>query len=154
MLADAVAERLHVGVAALADRVETALSLAEMLRRKALPNYTPAAFVVPNGIAGRAAEFSENIFVQAAEEIVSVVLVVRTAGDVRGARTQASLQTLIWSVIFALCGWSPPPPDDDQSGTDPVGVLELRRGRINSLDAGTVFYQLDFAIAQQVRIVS
>ena len=148
MLAEAVVTRLDTTVLALAKRVEGALSLSEMMRRKALPNFTPAAFVVPNGIAGRRAASSEGMFVQEAEELVSVVLVIRTAGDVRGAKGQAPLNELVWAVILALCGWAP----EDSDFLDPVGVLELRRGRVTSLDAGTVFYQLDFALLQQVRI--
>ena len=57
-------------------------------------------------------------------------------------------------VIFALAGWAPEDSDPETDGTDPIGVLVLRRGRVNSLDAGTVFYQLDFAIQQQVRVIS
>lgn len=152
---DEAITQLETAVPALAGRVKGALDLAELLRRKALPAYTPAAFVVDNGMSGGAAESSQNAFIQAAEEMISVVLVLRTAGDVTGAKSQPALNVLKWAVIFALSGWSPAASADPElSGADPVGVLELRRGRVNSLDAGTVFYQLDFAIAQQIRVVS
>ena len=155
MLADDVATRLESTVDALSGRIKPALDLSEMMRRKALPNYTPAAFVLPNGIAGGRAQSSENAFLQMADELVSVVLIQRSAGDVRGSKGQAPLQTLVWAVILALCGWEPAAMGaSDASGSDPVGVLELRRGRLLSLDAGTVFYQLDFAISQQVRVIS
>lgn len=154
MLADETIGRLEAVVPALNKRTKGALDLTEMLRRKALPNYSPAAFVVLNGISGGTAQFSESMFVQAAEEVVSVILVLRTAGDVTGAKGQAELHTLVWAVIYALCGWAPADADPEGNATDPIGVLVLRRGRVNSLDAGTVFYQLDFAIQQQVRVVS
>lgn len=155
MLADEVATRLKANVVALSGRVESALDLSEMMRRKALPNYTPAAFVLPNGLSGGAAQSSENAFLQMADELVSVVLVQRTAGDVRGSKGQAPLQTLVWAVVLNLCGWEPEPAgNEDESGSDPIGVLALRRGRLISLDAGTVFYQLDFAISLQLRVIS
>lgn len=147
MLVDDIVARLGAQVAALTGRVQGALELSEMQRQKALPNYTPAGFVVPNGIVARGdGDASANAFLQMVDEVVSVVLVLRTAGDVRGAKTQPQLHTLIWAVINALCGWDP--------GAGEIGVLSLRRGRIVSFDAGTVFYQLDFAIQDQVRVTS
>jgi len=155
MLADAVVDRLAQKIPALAGgRVRGALEFAELVRQKALPNYTPAAFVVDGGMSGRGAESSAGAFLQDAEEGIAVVLVLRSAGDVTGARAQPKLSELKWQVLFALCGWAPEgAEDEDEDGTDPVGVLELRRGRINSVDAGTVFYQLDFAIRQQIRLL-
>lgn len=155
-LIDATVDRLGTAVAALAGgRVKGALELAEMLRQKALPNYTPAAFVVDNGLNGGAAESSQGAVLQAVDETLSIVLVLRTAGDVTGAKTQPQLNDLKWAVVFALVGWSPADAiGDDETGTIPIGVFELRRGRVISLDAGTVFYQLDFAISQQVRVIS
>lgn len=156
LLVDGVVTRLEERVPVLAQRTKGMLDLSEMMRQKALPAYTPAAFVGHNGITGGAAEFSENAFLQAAEEAVSVVLVQRTAGDVIGSKGQGPLHVLVWDVIYALSGWSPadPDPDDEGDGTTPIGVLVLRRGRTNELRAGTVFYQLDFGLQQQIRVLS
>ena len=160
MLIDAVIARIEQAIPQLDNRVKGGLDLAEMMRRKALPNYTPAAFVVDNGISGRAAQAAASMFLQDAEETVSVVLILRTAGDVTGARGQPTLTRLKWQVILALAGFAPEleavtDGDEELVGEiDPVGVLVLRRGRVNSLEAGTVYYQLDFALQQQVRVVA
>jgi len=148
MLVEAVTVRLGSAVAALEDSIAGALSLAELLARKALPQRPVSAFVIPAGLTGREALSSEAAFVQAVDETVAVVLVVRAANDSTGGRALPELEALVWSVIGALCGWSPEPEDN----LDPVGVLELRRGRTLQLSAGTVVYQLDFALLEQVRI--
>lgn len=154
MLADDVKVRLEAQVADLAHRVQGALALTEMIRQKALPNYTPAAFVVPNGLNFGSAQFGTGFFVQSVDEVISIVLVLRSANDVRGAKSQAELQVLIWAVVEALAGWSPHIGDEgeDPDGVTEIGVLVPRRGALVRLDAGTLFYQLDFAIQQQVRI--
>jgi|GEM_PF-323914 len=156
LLVDGVIGRLEAQVPALANRVKGALDLSELIRKQALPQYTPGAFVTDNGMVGRTADSSAGAFLQLAEETVSVLLILRTAGDVTGAKTQPKLSELKWQVIYALDGWAPEVDEDaeDETGTDPIGVLELRRGRVNSLDAGTVFYQLDFAIVQQIRVIA
>lgn len=159
MLADDIVARLGTVVTQLTNRVQGALALTEMLRQRALPNYTPAAFVVPNGLAFGAAEFGANSFVQAVDEVISIILVIRSASDVRGARAQGELQPLIWAVVNALAGWAPhvdeePLEEPDQDDVAEIGVLVPRSGRLVRLDAGTVYYQLDFAIQQQVRVIS
>jgi hypothetical protein len=155
LLVDAVTERLGSAVEGLDGAVDSALSLAEMLARKALPQRAVSAFVIPSGLTGRTAQSSENAFLQDVDETVAIVLVLRSANDVSGERSLPGLSTLVWSVIFALAGWSPEvEPDEAATGIDPTGVLELRRGRTLQLSAGTVFYQLDFALMQQIRIVA
>jgi hypothetical protein len=156
MLADETAARLDSQVALLHGRVKSALELSELIARKELPQSAAAAFVLDNGMSGRAAESSEGAFLQDAEEMVSVVLVLRSAGqDAAGSKVAPTLHQLKWDVIFSLCGWGPAAVgEEDETGIEPIGVLELRRGRVNSVLAGTVFYQLDFAVAQQIRVIS
>lgn len=154
MLVDAVTARIEA-IAGLAGCVEGALSLSEMLARKTLPQRRLTAFVIPSGLNGRAAQSSENAFLQEVDETIAVVLMLRTANDATGSRAMPGLDTLVWEVIYRLAGWSPEAsPDEETSGNEPIGVLELRRGRALNLSAGTVFYQLDFALQQQVRVVS
>ena len=151
MLADDVVARLGAVVPALTDRVQGALQLTELIRQKALPNYTPAAFVVPNGLVFGEAQYETGYFIQGVDEVISIVLILRSAGDVRGAKVQGELQALIWAVIAALAGWSPESLETDEP-VGPVGVLVPKRGSLARLDAGTVFYQLDFSIQQQLRV--
>lgn len=152
MLADDIVARLGAEVDVLEKRVQGALALSEMIRQKALPNFTPAAFVVPNGLAFGAAEYETGFFIQGVDEVFSIILLMRSASDVRGAKLQGELQALIWKVVEALAGWAPESPETDEP-VAPVGVLVPKRGSLARLDAGTVFYQLDFAIQQQLRII-
>lgn len=151
MLADQVRARLET-VEGLAGAVDGALHLAELVGKQALPQRPLSAFVIPAGLNGGGAESSENAFLQAVDETVAVVLVLRSANDATGARAMPGLDALVWSVILALAGWAPSGVDD-AAGIDPTGVFELKRGRTLSLSAGTVIYQLDFAIGQQLRVL-
>ena len=55
-----------------------------MIAQKALPNYTPAAFVIPTGLLPATAEVMTGAYLQSVTETIGVVLVQRTAGDVAG----------------------------------------------------------------------
>ena len=72
------------------------------------------------------------------------MLVIHAAGDIAGARSLATVDQLVWKLIAALAGWGP---------EEVVGVFSLRRGQLLSAEAGTVIYQLDFAIQNQLRVL-
>ena len=147
MLVDDAVTRLKDQVDALAERVEGALELAEMVRRNALPNVTPQAYVVPLGFRPLGSgEASAGAFTQDIDEIVGVVLIARVAGDVTGRKALPTLGPLIDAVVAALAGWAP--------NDDVTGVFRLQRGALVSLAAGVVIYQLDFAIQDQLRNLS
>lgn len=136
-------------------RLQGALELTELLRTNVLPNAPSWGFVFHNGIAGFSAEMMTGAFLQAAEEIVSIVLGIRKAGDATGKRIAPELHVLVWKSIFALAGWAPEgEAPEDEDGTTPTGVYVLRRGRVVSLKDGTALYQLDFAISQQIRVIT
>jgi hypothetical protein len=146
MLTDEVRVRLTAQISALGVRVHEAADLAELLRQKALPQANAAAYVLPLGLRPRGeGDASVNAFTQMVDEIVGVVLAVRSAGEASGAKALVKLDTLIDAVIAALSGWAP--------GAE-VGVFHLSRGFIYPMGAGTVFYQLDFSIQKQVRILT
>lgn len=144
-VADLVA-RIETKVPALGQRIETAAELSELVRRKALPQASPFAFVLPLGLHGRSdGDAATGVFTQMVDEVFAVVLFVRASGDIGGGRTLPAIDALVWSVISAVGGWGP---------EDAVGVFHLRRGQLLSAEAGAVIYQLDFALQQQVRILS
>ena len=152
MLVDAIIARLEAEIPDLAGRARGALELSELIRQGALPAYSPAAFVVPAGLAPTGeAESSAGAYLQTLDELVAVVLILRSAGDVTGARGQPKLNELLLAVLAALAGWA---PEDgvEETGLGGIGVLELRGGNLVQLDAGNIFYQLDFAQRAQLRI--
>lgn len=145
LVADLVA-RISAAVPQLAKRVETAAALSELVKRKALPQASPFAFVLPLGLQPRSdGDAGAGAFTQAIDETFAVVLFVRAAGDITGGRALPSIDALVWTVIEAVCGWGP---------DDAIGVFHLRRGQLLSAEAGAVIYQLDFGLQQQVRILA
>ncbi|MEX2126969.1 MAG: hypothetical protein WD871_01830 [Xanthobacteraceae bacterium] len=145
MLLDPVIARVKQAAPALGGRVEGAAELSALVKSNALPQVTPASFVLPNGLRGGAADAVTGLFRQQLDEVVSVVLIVRVAGDRTGAGALPTIDTVIGQVVNAVCGWAP---------AGQIGVFRLSAGRLVSLNAGAVIYQLDFAIADQLRIAS
>jgi hypothetical protein len=143
-LCEATRQRIETVVPDLAKRVEEIADLAALIRQKQLPAHSPWAFVVPAGIDGGVPDAATGVYRQHVKEVVGVILVLQVPGDPKARRALATLDDLIVDVIQAVCGWS---PDDDS-----IGVFELRRGRLLSVDGGNVMYQLDFSMDDQLRI--
>jgi len=139
---DAVIARLSSEVAELDNRTYGAADLADLTRRNALPQHTPAAHIIPLGLVGRAADAGAGAFTQMIEEAFAVILTVRNHTPA-GKRAMADLRGLIRRIVNAIAGWA---PDEE------VGVFRLTRGSIVSSNAGTVIYQIDFSITDQLRI--
>lgn len=145
MLASDMSARIEGQVAALDGRVEEAAELAELLRKKALPQASPFSWVLPLGLRPRNhGDASAAAFTQMVDEIFGVVLFVRASGDITGGRSLPKIDELVWALIGAICGWGP---------DDAIGVFHLSRGTLLRADSGAVFYQLDFGIQTQVRII-
>lgn len=146
MLVADLVDRIESNVAALAGRTQTAAELSELIRRKALPQASPFAFVLPLGLAAQGhGEAGAHHFTQAVDETFAVVLFARASGDLTGGKALPGIDALVWSIIGAVCGWGP---------ENAIGVFHLRRGQLLSAEAGAVIYQLDFGLREQVRIVA
>lgn len=146
MRVDQLVDRIGAQVAVLSGRVRGAAELSELVRRKALPQASPFAFVLPLGLHARSdGDASASAFTQMVDETFAVIVFVRASGDVTGERTLPTIDGVGWDIIEAICGWAP---------DGAVGVFHLRRGQLLSAEAGAVIYQLDFAIQQQVRILA
>lgn len=143
MIAEVIA-RLQAQVPDLAGRVEGAASFADLMRRNALPQHTPAAHVLPLGLRGGKADAASGAFTQAFDETVAVLLTVRSY-DRTGAPALEDVDTLIRVIVEAVAGWAP---------GDEVGVFALGRGQLVNMSAGTIVYQLDFTISDQLRILA
>lgn len=141
---DDVISRLDDLVPVLEHRVEGAGNLADLMQRNALPQHTPAAHVLPLGLIGRAQDAGAGAYTQMFEEAVAVILTVRNHTPA-GKRALEDLRGLIMAIVEALAGWAP----GGQSG-----VFRLTRGSLLSATKGTVVYQIDFSISDQLRIFS
>lgn len=145
MLADHVIARLKERVVQLQNRVEGAADLVQLRAENRLPQSPVAAHVVADGVTGGVPGSASTLFTQPFEEVVSVVLTFR---NVQGGRGLDLFDAVKWAVITAICGWAP----EGFDGAETVGVFRLSRGRSIGQQAGTLLYQIDFAIGDQMRI--
>ena len=142
MLVDEVITRLKERAQLLNGRVEGAASLVQLMQQNQLPQVTPAANVISAGLAGGAPDVGAGLFRQAYDETVAVFLTFRNVQGT-GARALDMFDAVRTQVIQVLCGWAP-------GGV--LGVFRLVRGQVVNMAAGTLIYQIDFAIGDQLRI--
>ncbi len=142
-LVSTVKDKLGADIPALAGAVDEVADLAALVTAGALPQRPKAAFVIPLGFDDRGAESASGLFTQAIEDAIGVVLVVQAPGDPKARRALSTVDELKDAVLASLAGWAP---------ADAVGVLVPRRGRLVSVTAGAVIYQVDFALSNQLRI--
>lgn len=135
--------RLKARVTDLGDRVEDVGALAALTATGGVPGATPIAHVVPTTILGGKHLAHTGSYVQAVERQFSVILTLRTQ-DASGRRALPRLEQLIDTIIAALAGW-----DID----DLVGVVVFRRSAPIGADRGAFTYELQFSIADQLRII-
>lgn len=138
-----VMARVEACDAVFAGKVDEAAKLSELMSRNQLPPVTPAAFVIPLALRGGRADAATGLFRQAVEHVVSVIIVVRVAGDATGRQGKQLLEPLKWKVIEAIAGWGP---------DEAIGVFRLARGELATLASGAIVYQLDFILDDQLRI--
>ncbi|WP_315742834.1 MULTISPECIES: hypothetical protein [unclassified Bradyrhizobium] len=144
-LVDDVSTRIAATVPALAGRIEGVADLAALIAQGALPQREVSAFVVPLGFDDRGGDSATSAHTQMLEESVGVILCVKALGDVKAQRALPTIDQLTGAVIAAVAGWAP---------ADVAGVLRVSRGRLLSAEKGLVLYQLDFALLDQLRVVS
>lgn len=138
-----VKTRLEGQVLELNGAMQEAVDFAALVEAGQLPQRPVAGFVLPAGLDFAPSPDAATAFTQGLNDIVAVVLVLQAPGDATARRALPKLEALIGAVINAICGWAP--------GGE-AGVFEARRGRLLSVNAGAVFYQLDFAISDQLRV--
>lgn len=145
MQVDDIISRLIAEVSEFEGRVEGAAELAALVKTGKAPNRTPSAFVLPLGIIAQPADTVTGLHRQAFTESYAIVIVQTTANDKNGRKGLTKINILRDSVIVNLAGWSP-------SGS--FDVLALTRAKLQSLNAGTITYQVDFSTKDQLRILT
>lgn len=141
---DAVIARLENQIPELVHRVEGAGNLAELARSNRLPQVTPAAHVMPTGLRGGRADGGAGSYTQEFSEAVAVILTIRDQHP-EAKRVLGDLRGFILRIIEAIAGWVPP------SG---MSNFTFARAELVSSSKGTFIYQIDFAITDQLRILS
>lgn len=141
---DDVITRIEAQVPALVGRTNGAADLMQLMKENRLPQHPVAAHVLPGGLRGGGGESAANAYTQMVDEVISIILTFRIVGPT-AERVLPELEAIIRNLAQALMGWSP---------SDTVGVFGLRRGSVVKMEAGTLIYQLDFAISDQWRVIS
>ena len=136
--------RQHGRVGGRVRQVEGAAELTAQLAAQNAPPAGVTAFIVPSGLRGGSASASSNTFVQNIEEVVSVVLIMGHA-DRTGGKALPRLDECIDQVLAAICGWAP-------DGC--VGVFRLTRAATFDFQPTRVAYQIEFAVEDQLRIIT
>lgn len=140
---DEVRARIEAQVPALAGKMGNAGQFALLVERNQMPQHSSAGFVLPGGLQGGATSAISGLFTQGFSETVIVVLASRVANDPTGERATDELTPLVRAVIEAVCGWGP--------DTAP-GIFTLGSGELVGTQSGTLVYQLDFQLSDQLRI--
>jgi hypothetical protein len=125
-------------------RIEGAAALTAIMERRAWPESTPAAYVIPVALSGGAVSSGASAYVQDTAETIGVILILRP-NDRLGSRGIEPVEGLKADVIEALAGWAP--------GVQTDGFA-LKGARMTNVQAGAFSYQIDFTIPDQLRILS
>jgi hypothetical protein len=143
MLVSDVITRLDATVPTLTGRIQSAADLSKLIAENALPQVTPAAFVLPLGFDASPNARMTGLHSQMLTERIGVVLLVGAAADATGALSLQAVDDLVEQVKVTLVGWAP------VAGLD---TFDVTRGRLTDLSAGLVFYQLDFSTTRLLRV--
>lgn len=140
---DEVRARIEARVPALAGKIGNAGQFSLLVERNQMPQHSVAGFVLPGGLQGGQTNAVSGFFTQMFAETVIVVLAARVANDPTGERATDEISPLVRDVIAAVCGWGP---------DDAPGIFVLGTGELVGVQAGTLIYQLDFTLDDQLRI--
>lgn len=141
-LADDIRQRLIDRVPALGGRVQRAANLATLQRTSSWPAQTPAAHVVPMGLAAGEAAPLIGVYRQKVARLYAVFVTIRTH-DATGERWMDRIEELEAQILGALLGWGPDPPHH---------AFELKRAATIRFETGTMVRELSFAIPDTLEI--
>jgi hypothetical protein len=142
MIAD-VMQRIQAKVPQLDKRIYGAADFANLMRTNALPKQTPSAYVLGLGLQGGTSDAGAGYYTQMFDRAIAVVLTFKSY-DATADRLLDGIEGLLDQVVAAVVGWGP---------NEEVGVFRLARGNLVSMKSGTVIYQIDFTIKDQLRII-
>ncbi len=136
---DAVVTRVAALVPDLRS-VERMAAFAALLRDGQLPQQTPAAYVITQGLTASRPNAIGDLYQQTVKDGISVCVVFRDI-DPAGADAADSADVIIRQIIEAVAGWS----------ANNVGTFEFTRARLAAQQDGAFVYQIDFVITDQLR---
>ena len=123
-------------------RIATAADLQALIRSGQAGEPVLRAHVIPSALTGARPALAAGAYVQSIDRGVTVLFTLPVFDGV-GAGQGDQLEQLISDTIAAVAGWRP-------IGTP--GAFRMVRAGLLNMQGGTVAYQIDFAIADQLRI--
>lgn len=143
----AFVKELLAGVTAAPLRVHGAAKLGQLTERGPLQVQAgqAMAFVLPLGLSGGQETAATGLFRQAVDRMVGVVLGLKNLSDTTGEAGLIELEPLVDEVIAQIVGRAP---------DGAIGTLRLVKGELVSITAGTIQFQIDFALSDQLRITT
>jgi hypothetical protein len=139
-LGDDIRARLVARVPALGGRVQAAADLAALQRSGGWPGVTPAAHVVPMGLAGGAQAPVFPRFRQKVDRLWAVILTIRSH-DATGAKWIDRVEDLEAAILDAMLGWAP---------LAHAEAFLLKRATLIRFEAGTMVREMTFALTDTV----
>ena len=139
-LGDDIRARLDAMVPALGGRIKAAADLAALQRSGGWPGVTPAAHVVPTGLAGGPQLPLYPAFRQKVDRLWSIILTIRSH-DATGARWLDRVEDLEAEILAAMLGWEP---------IAPAECFILRRAALIRFETGTMVRELTFSLNDTV----
>ena len=141
---EAVTTRLGTQVPDLANRIDGAAEFSRLMKSGKLPAGGVRAYVLPLGLRGGAADAATGMFSQIVTRSIGILLLTQSV-DGAGERALARLSPLIDEIVHAIAGWAP---------NDESGVFTLRKADLILSGNGLLSYQIEFAIDDQLRILT
>lgn len=142
MLVQDTITRIGERVAPLAGRIRYAEDYQALLQMAGISSAQGGAYVMPSGIRGGRVESATGVFTQIVDEVIAVVILVPAERGL--GRQGATVESLKQEVIQALCGWVP---------DEAIGPFQLVRGAMINLGQGSLAFQIEFSVPDQLRII-
>lgn len=139
--APAIIQRLRELVPELRS-VDGALEAAALQRAKVALVGKPIAHVIPTGARAQRPDVITGAFSQTVDLTFAVIVTIPVANDATGAKTAATIDRLLGSILAALLGWGP---------EDAPGVIAASGWSLMRLDTEAVAYSIDFYITDLLR---
>jgi len=137
--------RLNSEAPSLGGRVEGAAALSALMKAKAMPQTTPAAWIITSGLQAGQQANSTGMHRQRLTHTISVCWVVSYAGSVAGGEAIAEIAAIQNEIVLALAGFTPVAGE---------GAMELTRSALTDFEDGTFFFQTDFTCQSNLRIAA
>lgn len=123
-------------------RIGQANDLQSLIRSGRAGEPVLRAHIIPSAMTGARPTAAAGAFIQSVDRGITILFTL-PVGDGPAPGKGDQLEHLITTTIAAVVGWRP---------LETTGVFRLVRASLLSMQGGTISYQIDFAVGDQLRI--